>query len=456
MPETASRPNILLFHVDNLGMGELGCYGGGVVRGAPTTRIDRFAREGLQLWHYIAEPQCTPSRSALLTGRHAIRSGTHSVPTGGETGGLVAWERTLGDILSDAGYSTACVGKWHLGSEDGRWATDHGFDEFYGPPRSYTECLWPDDPWYDPDRDPACFMLEGRKGEPMRTLEDERMTQELRRDVDAEYTRRAVPFMRRSVEAGQPFFLYYNHSLLHMPTIPRPEYKGKSGNGDWADCLLELDGDFAHLLDVLDELGVADNTIVIFAGDNGAEDRLLWRGTSGVFEGSYFSSSEGGLRTPCLIRWPGQVQPERISNEMVHQVDLFTTLLGWTGCEVPNDREIDGLDQRAFFEGQQDTSAREGCLVWVRDRLHAIKWQNFKIWYVRQRYFDEPAETLTNPYLMNLLVDPKEREPHNDRHLHSWVSAHTRPLVKGFNDSVAREPVIPFGAPLDYVPTRTV
>ncbi len=130
MAEPASRPNILFFHVDNLGMGEPGCYGGGVVRGAPTTRIDRFAREGLQLWHYIAEPQCTPSRSALLTGRHAIRSGTHSVPTGGQTGGLVAWERTLGDILSESGYATACFGKWHLGSEDGRWATDHGFDEF--------------------------------------------------------------------------------------------------------------------------------------------------------------------------------------------------------------------------------------------------------------------------------------------------------------------------------------
>ena len=133
------RPNIVWFHVDNLGLGELGCYGGGKVRGADTKRIDQFAREGLQLWHYIAEPQCTPSRSALMTGRHAIRSGTHTVAMAGEAGGIVAWERTMADVLSSAGYATACVGKWHIGAEDRRWPTDHGFDEWYGPPRSYAE-----------------------------------------------------------------------------------------------------------------------------------------------------------------------------------------------------------------------------------------------------------------------------------------------------------------------------
>ena len=120
-------------------MGELGCYGGGIVRGAETRRTDPFAREGLQLWHYVAEPQCTPSRSALMTGRHAIRSGTHTVPRDGGSQGFVAWERTIADVLSEAGYATACFGKWHLGAEDGRWATDHGFDEWYGPPRSYDE-----------------------------------------------------------------------------------------------------------------------------------------------------------------------------------------------------------------------------------------------------------------------------------------------------------------------------
>jgi arylsulfatase len=454
MASANERPNILFFHVDNLGMGELGCYGGGQVRGADTARTDAFARESLKLTHYIAEPQCTPSRSALLTGRHAIRSGTFAVPVGGETGGLVAWERTSADILSEAGYATCCVGKWHLGSEDGRWATDHGFDEFYGPPRSYTECLWPEDPWYDPNRDPRCYMLDGKRGEPMVERQDQQMTMDVRRDVDLEYSRRGIAFMRRSVADGKPFFLYYNHSLMHLPTIPRLEFKGKSGQGDWADCLLELDHDFGELLDVVDELGVTDNTIVVFAGDNGAEEQVLWRGSSGTFEGSYFSSSEGGLRTPCMIRWPGHVASDRASNELVHQVDLFTTLLRWVDCEVPSDREIDGLDQRAFFEGTTDESAREGCLVWVRDRLHGVKWRNFKVMYVRQMRYDEEAHQLTTHHVINLTTDPKEREHHNHALLHSWITFHTRRLQKDFEDSIKRESLIPFRATNDHVPQR--
>ena len=238
-----------------------------------------------------------------------------------------------------------------------------------------------------------------------------------------------------------------------MPTIPRLEFKGKSGNGDWADCLLELDHDFGELLDTLEELGVADDTIVVFAGDNGAEEQVLWRGSPGVFEGSYFSSSEGGLRTPCLIRWPNRVRPDRVSNEMVHQVDMFPTLLHWASCEAPTDRVIDGIDQGAFFRGEQETSSREGCLVWLRDRLHGVKWRNFKVMYVRQMRYDEEAHTLSTPHVINLHTDPKEREHHNYEHLHSWVTAHTRPLVKAFDDSVKQEPLIPFGAPLDHVPT---
>lgn len=450
--EQADKPNIVFFHVDNLGMGELGCYGGGIVRGTQTEHIDRFARSGLQLWHYVAEPQCSPSRSALLTGRHAIRSGTFSVPAGGESGGLVAWERTIARILSQEGYATACLGKWHLGAEEGRWATDHGFDEFYGPPRSYTECLWPEDPWYDANRDPVCYMVEGTVRDGVRELKDQQMTKDLRRDVDLEYSRRGIGFMRRSVDARKPFLLYYNHSLMHMPTIPRAEFAGQSANGDWADCLLELDHDFGVLLDTLDELGIADNTIVVLAGDNGAEEKILWRGSPGVFEGSYFTASEGGLRTPCLIRWPGRVPGGRSSNELVHQVDMFPTLLGWAGAKVPDDRVIDGIDQSMFFCGQQSESRREGCIVWVRDRIHAVKWRNFKVRYSRQRYFDDETHMLTNPDVINLITDPKERESQNPELLHSWVQFHANRLTREFSNSLTQEPPIPAGAPLGYSP----
>ena len=155
-PQATARPlNIVYFLVDNLGYGELGCYGVGILRGADTRRIDAFAGEGMKLLNFAPEAQCSPSRAALMTGRYAIRSGNHTVALPGDEGGLVAWEKTLGDVLSAQGYATACYGKWHIGASDGRWPTDHGFDEWLGIPRTWDESLWPDDPWYDPKR-PTC------------------------------------------------------------------------------------------------------------------------------------------------------------------------------------------------------------------------------------------------------------------------------------------------------------
>jgi arylsulfatase len=297
-------------------------------------------------------------------------------------------------------------------------------------------------------------MHEGERGVGVRRLDDQPLTSELRRDIDVEYTRRALAFLRKSVAQSRPFYLYFNHSLLHVPTIPRAEFQGASGNGDWADCLVELDQDFGTLLDALDELGVASDTIVVYAGDNGAENLLIARGSAGVFEGSYFTSSEGGLRTPCLIRWPGRVAPERASNEMVHQTDLFTTLLSWAGCSIPDDREIDGVDQRAFFEGSRAASSREDCLVWVTDVLHAVKWQHFKVAYVRQRYSDEAPQIMATPVITNLLTDPKERESWPVMQAYNWVHVHAGRLRQAFEQSILREPPIPAGAPLDHVPER--
>ncbi len=225
----ADRPNILYFFIDNLGYGELGCYGGGVLRGADTARIDRFAKEGIQLLNFAPEAQCTPSRSALMTGRHAIRSGTHTVAGFAESG-LVAWERTMGDILSDAGYATAIYGKWHIGEKDGRWPTDHGFDQWYGIRGSYDECLWPEDPWYDPDRDGVSNVIESSKGESPQPVKQ--LTRDVKRNLGREYLDRARVFMKSSVEADQPFFLHFNHPLMHLPCVPGDEYRGKSGNGE--------------------------------------------------------------------------------------------------------------------------------------------------------------------------------------------------------------------------------
>lgn len=445
-----NRPNVIYFLVDNLGMGELSSYSGGPLRGVSTTRIDTFANEGMLLLNFAPEAQCSPSRSALMTGRYSIRSGNHTVELAGSQGGLVRWERTLGDIFSDAGYATAIVGKWHIGDSEGRWPTDHGFDEWYGIPRSYDECLWPGDPWYDPDRDPVTRVLEGRKGQPVRELEQ--LTLEVRRSIDAEYLKRAKTFLQRSVKANKPFFLYFNHSMMHLPTIPRSEFKHKTGHGDWADCLLELDTDFGELLDSLTELGAAENTIVVFSGDNGPEEALPWRGTAGYFEGSYFTGMEGSLRTPALIRYPGHIPTGQRSNEIVHITDMYTTILRLAGLQIPKDRVIDGLDQRLFFEGKQEHSERDGFLFWLGSELYGVKWRNFKLVLKKQKTLTDPALTLPNPHLINLDTDPKEREPLDYPYLHSWVGAHVGRLIGDYQASLKREPLIPAGAPLDFIP----
>ena len=248
----SDKPNIVYFHVDNLGYGELGCYGGGILRGADTKRSDQFARQGFQLLNYVPGVQCTASRTALMTGRHAMRTGNHTVAMAGAESGIVAWERTLGDVFSDGGYATMCLGKWHIGDCDGRWPSDHGFDTWYGPPHSYDEALWETDPWYVLGRDPVAYMLEGRKGEKLE--QRPKLTFDVKVNADVEYKKRAFGFMEENAKSKRPFFLYFNDSLMHMPVTPRDEYKGKSGNGDFADCLLQLDGDFGELLDKIEAL----------------------------------------------------------------------------------------------------------------------------------------------------------------------------------------------------------
>jgi arylsulfatase len=448
----AERPNILFFHVDNFGFGELSCYAGGPLRGATTERIDAFADEGFRLTNYCPESQCTPTRSALLTGRHAIRSGTHTVSLGAAGGwGLVAWEKTIADLLRDAGYACAAYGKWHVGEGPGRWPTDKGFEEWYGPPRTYDEALWPDDPWYDPERDGITRMAEIKRGETHIT-ERAQLTLDVRRDCDSEYLRRAQAFIRASVESDTPFFVYFNHSLMHFPVIPRAEFRGKSRQGDWADSLLELDADFGTLLDLLDGLDVAENTLVVFAGDNGAEELLLWRGTPGYWEGSLFAGGEGNLRTPCIVRWPGHTRTGEVSDEIMHVTDWFTTLLHAAGVRPPEDRVIDGVNQLPWLTGAADSSQREGYIYWMGEEIYGAKWRNFKMVMVAQKYSTDPPARLSSPWIINLTVDPQEREPFTMPHVHTWTGAHFNRLIGAFRASVQREPLIPAGAPLDHVP----
>ena len=353
-PAAASRPNIVFMMADNLGYGELGCYGGGILRGAATPRIDRLAAEGLRLLNFNVENQCTPSRSALLTGRFALRSGTMSVPRGGRPYGLTQWEITTAKLLGRRGYATGHFGKWHLGDIPGRYPTDQGFDEWYGIPNSTSVSPWTSSLGFDAKVAPVPRIMEGRKGEKSRNLEVYDL--KTRRLIDTEVTRRTIDFMKRQVGAGKPFYAYVPFTQVHFPTLAHPDFAGKTGHGDFADSLAEMDAHAGQILDAIKEMEIEGNTIVIFTSDNGPEEMLPWRGWAGPWSGSYFTAMEGSLRVPFVMRWPDRVRAGRVSNEIVHEVDLFPTLARLAGAEVPRDRKIDGVDQTDFFLGKQTKS----------------------------------------------------------------------------------------------------
>lgn len=218
--------------------------------------------------------------------------------------------------------------------------------------------------------------------------------------MEAEITAHAVEFIKRNATAGRPFFAYVSFSLVHMPTLPNREFAGKTGNGDWADCLAEMDYRTGQILDAIQGAGIEDNTLVIFASDNGAEATHPWEGASGPWRGTYFTAMEGGIRVPFIIRWPGKVPAGRISNEIVHIVDCFTTLARVGGAEVPKDRPIDGVDQLDFFLGKQEKSNREGFPIFVADRLSAVKWRNWKGYTIWQDNMYDPPKVLPMPKLI--------------------------------------------------------
>jgi arylsulfatase len=458
-----ANPNIVVILMDNLGYGELGVYGGGILRGAPTPRIDQLAAEGVRLTNFNVEAQCTPSRSALLTGRYSIRSGTYKVVSGSAPDGLTQWEVTLAELLSDRGYATGIWGKWHLGSNEDRFPTHQGFDEWYGIARTYDEAMWSaaddtDDMWpaighkqgWDESLAPVPYIYEAHKGEPARKVA--KLDLAARRTLDAQVATRAVDFIKRNAQANKPFFAYVPFSLVHMPTLPNPEFAGKTGNGSWADALAEMDHRTGQILDAIKAAGIEDNTVVIFASDNGGEATYPWQGANGPWRGSYFTAMEASLRAPFIMRWPGKVPTGRVSNEIVHIVDLYTTLAGLAGAQVPQDRPIDGVDQLALLNGKQENSNRDGFPAYVADRLSAVKWRNWKLHFIWQENMYDPPQTLPVPKAINLLTDL--REEHDVLAQNSWIA---RPMLKIVGDlkaSLKQYPPIEAGTPDPYTPPK--
>lgn len=472
MPGT--KPNIVFFYWDNFGWGELGCYGGGVLRGAPTPRIDELAAQGHKLLNFNVEAQCTPSRSSLLTGRHAIRSGTGTVPVTGGADGMTLWEVTVAQALSDAGYATGMWGKWHLGSDpDKRGPVDFGFDEAVWSPRTADETFWPHQsyfpkgevtakPYAGETKVPMEYQTiysrkKGEKAEPLGVYDFE-----FRAGFDRKITEWACDFMSRSKEAGKPFYAYLPYTQVHIPPIPDPAYAGKTKRGNWADVLTQMDDFTGMILDKLDELGIADDTIVVWASDNGADTTYRfpafdpdpaggqWHGTSGPWRGGLFTSLEGSNRTPCIVRWPGKVPAGKVSNELVHAVDWFPTLLAAAGGTVPQDRQIDGMEMTDFLLGDADESKRDVVLCLQGTRLQAAKWRQWKVHLFHQDDFYSTWSAYNMPLCHNLEWDL--REEHQVDFPHAWVMHPIAAAAGAFLLSLAIEPPIKPGTPDPYAP----
>lgn len=442
------KTNIVLILADNLGWGELGCYGGGALRGAPTPRIDALASEGIRLLNFNVESDCVPTRSALMTGRHPIRTGAlQSVPAGLPQG-LIPWEVTIAESLSNAGYATAMYGKWHLGDKEGRYPKDKGFDDWYGIPRTTNESMFMDSVGFDASVVDIPYVMEGVKGRQAEKREVYDL--EMRRRIDEELTRRSCAFIERQAMAAKPFFLYVPLTQLHFPTIPHRSFEGVSKKGDFADSLMEMDERVGEIVDAVDAAGLRENTFFIFASDNGPEYRRPWRGSAGIWTGTYHTAMEGALRVPFIARWPGHIEPGMVSNEMVHVVDLFPSLAAVAGANVPADRPIDGVDQLAFLTGKAEKSAREGFVYFIKNELRAAKWRDWKMHFVWEVEPNAGANHLETPYLFNLVQDPKEESDVSSTQ--GWVRGPIRKLVDAFEKSLIDAPPIPPGAPDEFVP----
>jgi len=439
-----SRPNVVLIFPDNLGWGEVGAYGS--VRGNLTPRIDKMAADGLRLNNFNVEFSCTVSRAALLTGRYAIRTGAT------QGAGFTLWEVTLAEALKGVGYATGLFGKWHLGGdapEGKREPSDQGFDEFYGIPRTSNEAQTT---MANGSTTPGTsFIWEGKAGAPMRHVKP--FDVDSRRFVDREAAQRGIAFMEKNVRDRKPFFFYYPMTQIHFPTLAHPDFAGKTEAGDIGDAMAEVDYNVGLVLDAIDRLGISRNTIVLWCTDNGAESRRPWRGSPGPWSGFYNSVLEGGIRTPCIVRWPGRIPAGRVSNEIVHEIDIFPTIAAAVGADfVPKDRAIDGVNQLPFFEGKQAKSNRESVIYYTAMNAaqpRAVKWHDWKFHYTFQ-----PEAGATPPLmrLFHLLSDPREESDIKDAN--PWVESVMNKIVADFVATTVQYPNVPPNAPDPYLPIK--
>jgi len=400
------KPNILLIFADDLGYGDLSCYGHPTIH---TPRLDQMAQEGIKLTSfYAAAPVCTPSRAGLLTGRYPLRIGMPGNLGPDSEGGLSKEERTLAEALKGNGYRTAAFGKWHLGAVPGYFPTDRGFDTYLG--ILYSNDMMP--PWVNTERPLHLY----RDGQPTEEYPVDQTT------LTKRYTQEAINFIKAA--GDDPFFIYLPHAMPHLPIYASDDFDGKSQGGRYGDVIEEIDHNVGRLLDALKETGKAENTLVIFTSDNGpwrnlpprmfnSEPVEKWHGgTTGPLRGAKATTYEGGYRVPCIIRWPGQIPAQQVKSELATTMDLHATILRLTGTDLP-ERSLDGKDIWPLLTTGA-ASPHEYYHYFRRKRLDAVRDQEWKLRVAPEadNWISPEMQTGDEPVqleLFNLKNDPFEQ-----------------------------------------------
>jgi arylsulfatase A-like enzyme len=430
--KTGKRPNILMLVVDDLGYSDVGAYGGGEAFGAPTPHIDRLAREGLKLTSTYSQPSCTPTRAALNTGRLPVRSGLLKPALLNDQADS-SQELFAAKILSGAGYRTALSGKWHLGEKDGSRPWQVGFDEFMGflgVVNAYQEeHPIAADVANDPELQ-AKLQTIGDRNLWRATKEAGgksagRINWENSRDLDQKFADFSEDFIRRAAKDAKPFYLSHNFSKVHYFNRPSSAFEGKSATKDvYRDSVLEVDAIVGRLTKVLEDLKIADNTLVFFTSDNGPEEDSYPESGATPFRGAKGTTLEGGVRVPGLFWWPGMIKPGRVSDGLFDLTDMFNTSLALAGVDaanaVPADRYIDGINQTPFLLSENGQSAREAVFFYNADMFAGARWRYYKMSIsevqtgsgnVRDFGRLDNAQYVIPPngYMYNLYLDPRER-----------------------------------------------
>ncbi|NOR87029.1 MAG: sulfatase-like hydrolase/transferase [Bacteroidales bacterium] len=444
------KPNILVIWGDDIGQSNISAYTMGIV-GYQTPSIDRIANEGMIFTDYYAEQSCTAGRSSFILGQSVFRTGLSKVGLPGAKEGISAEDPTIAELLKPLGYATGQFGKNHLGDRDEHLPSNHGFDEFYGNLYHLNAEEEPELPDYPTEEKLPGFHKEfgprgvihsfaGGKIEDTGPLTKKRME-----TIDDVTSDAAIEFIRNSVKAGTPFFVWWHGTRMHFRTHVKEELRGISGQDEYGDGMVEHDMHIGKFLDLLDELGIADNTLVVYSTDNGPHKNTWPDAGINPFRGEKNTNWEGGWRVPAMVRWPKNIEAGSVSNEIISGMDWMPTFLAAAGQDDVKEKllkgykigdktfkvHLDGYDFLPYLTGKEEKGPRKEIFYFSDDgNLTALRYNDWKLIFMEQRatgtmkIWSEPFVALRMPMILNLRRDPYEMAPITSNTYYDWYLDH--------------------------------